>query len=120
MTEGAGFRICGTVSRKNVREKVAFLTLTVAGFNGKPKYIDTRTFDAALMADVDALVDGSMVEVTGQIDIESVKGADREPIMIGGKAKWVPALTLKAIKVDDPVKMSKMLPKAKGSNDLPF
>ncbi|HEY6875577.1 MAG TPA: hypothetical protein VI384_04385 [Candidatus Dormibacteraeota bacterium] len=96
---GRGFRICGAVVRKFVAPsgKIAFLTLDVSAPPRSTK-IEMRTFD--LVEDVGCLGVGQTVEVTGSVDMEKLTSKDRNPVMVDGREKWIPALTIKKITVE--------------------
>jgi hypothetical protein len=99
--DGAGFRIAGNVVRRFVPQsrRCAFLTLDV-NRSPKPVKIEMRTFKADLIEEIDALTSGQNVEVTGQIDIECVKTKKGEEVKIDGYSKFVPALTIRELKID--------------------
>ncbi len=98
---GAGFRVVGAVVRKyaNNRGTFAGLTLDVVGAP-RSKKIDLRAFDEDIVHQIAELGDGQTIEVTGSVDMESVKSKDKKEILVDGRAKWVTVLTVKAIKVE--------------------
>lgn len=100
MKQGAGFRICGSVVRRFVvpSGKVAFLTLDVFT-DGHGKKIDLRGFKE-MVEEIGTLQPGALVEVTGAVEMEKVTGRDRNPVIVDGREKWVPALTVRAIKLE--------------------
>ncbi len=99
---GAGFRVCGVVVRRFVppSKKCAFVTVEAPGDRGTPKKIDMRTFAADIIAEVDGLGEGQIIEVTGTIDMESLKDKAKNPVNVDGRAKWCPALTIRALKIE--------------------
>lgn len=117
-TPGAGFRIVGYVVRRFVPPsgKVAFLTLDVPNSKGKNNKIELRTFESDMITEVGALGDGMTVQVTGSIDVECLKDKSKKDVQIDGRAKWVPALTIKALKIEP----SSVKPKVETNwDDLP-
>jgi hypothetical protein len=98
---GAGFRVTGAVVRKFVAQsgKVAFLTLAVPGNKGETK-IDVRSFDVLVIEEIGGLGAGQTVQVTGNVDSQKLTTKAGADVMVDGYAKWVPALTVKAIKVE--------------------
>lgn len=110
MEMGAGFRVCGFVVRRFVTPsgKAAFLTLDVPSEKaGKTKKIDLRAFDDEVIGDVGSLTPGAKVQVTGVVDMEKVTDKARAPIMIDGREKWTPALTIKKVTVEGSSKAPK-------------
>jgi hypothetical protein len=99
-TQGAGFRICGSVVRRFVVQsgKVAFLTLDVFA-DGHGKKIDLRGFKE-MVEEIGTLQPGALIEVTGAVEMEKVTAKDRSPVMVDGREKWVPCLTVRAIKTE--------------------
>lgn len=99
-TQGSGFRICGAVLRKFVAQsgKVAFLTVEVARARSSVKF-DMRTFSRSLIGEIEELGAGQVVEVTGAVDVEPVKDRAGKEVSIDGYSKWVPALTMKVLRV---------------------
>lgn len=125
MTQGAGFRIVGSVVRKFVAPsgKVAFLTLDVTA-DGRSKKIDLRGFGDTV-EEIGCLNQGALIEVTGTIDNEKLTAKDRSDVMVDGRAKWVPALTVRAVKAEASSKPAAKSPPKKpahpaGDDDLPF
>lgn len=100
-THGAGFRVCGAVVRRFVvpSGKCAFLVLDVVA-HPRSKKIEFKAFDRGMVDEIAGLGDGQTVEVTGQVDMETVKSRDRKDINVDGRAKWVPTLVVKAIKIE--------------------
>lgn len=98
---GAGFRVCGAVLRRNIvpSGKCAFLTLDVIA-HPRSKKIEFKAFAREMIDEIAELGAGQTVEVTGQIDMETVKSRDRKDVTVDGRAKWVPALVVKAIKIE--------------------
>lgn len=98
---GAGFRVCGAVVRRNVAPsgKCAFLTLDVVA-HPRSKKIEFKAFSNEMIEEVGCLGVGQTVEVTGQIDMESIKSKDRKEVLVDGRARWAPSLVIKAIKVE--------------------
>lgn len=99
--QGAGFRICGVVVRRFVAQsgKAAFLTLDVVGDRGSKK-IELRSFDLSIVADIGQLGAGQTVECTGTVDVEKLTNKKRDEIKIDGYAKWVPALTIRVLRIE--------------------
>lgn len=99
--QGAGFRICGAVVRRFVAQsgKAAFLTLDVVGDRGSKK-IELRAFDRSMVADIGELGAGQIVECTGSVDVEKLTNKKRDEIKIDGYAKWVPALTIRVLRIE--------------------
>lgn len=100
MKQGAGFRICGSVVRRFVvpSGKVAFLTIDVFA-DGHGKKIDLRGFKD-MVEEIGSLQPGALVEVTGAVEMEKLTGRDRNPVLVDGREKWVPALTVREIKFE--------------------
>lgn len=98
---GAGFRVCGAVVRKFVAPsgKCAFLTLDVNA-HPRSKKIEFRAFSDDMIEEIGGLGVGMTVEVTGNVDMEPVKSKDRKEVLVDGRAKWVPVLTVKALKIE--------------------
>lgn len=125
MTQGAGFRICGSVVRKFVAPsgKIAFLTLDVF-VDGRGKKVDMRGF-SEMVEEIGTLNNGALVEVTGTIDIEKLTDKQRQPVVVDGREKWVTALTVRAVKTEGSSKApAKAAPSKQSSpaadDDLPF
>jgi len=98
--QGAGFRIAGTVTRTFVAKSGKFGKVSVrVEADGRKKTIEARAFDAPVLSHIGSLADGAIVEITGGVDSEKVTDKDRNPVQVGGRDLWVPALTAKAIKV---------------------
>lgn len=113
---GAGFRVCGAVVRRNVvpSGKCAFLTLDV-NMHPRARKIEFKAFAAETIEEIGGLGAGQTVEVTGQIDMETIKSRDRKDVTVDGRAKWVPALIVKAIKIEGSSVRPASSPSAGGS-----
>lgn len=98
---GFGFRIVGVVSRRFVTtgRKAAFLTVEVSTPPRAKKY-DLRAFDEQVIAEIEELGAGMTVEITGAVEMEVLKGRDKQKVIVDGREKWVPAFTARAIKVE--------------------
>jgi len=98
---GAGFRIVGAIVRKFVNDKGTFgaMTLDVVA-EPRAKKIEVRAFDAGVIEEIGGLGAGQTIEVTGSVDVETVKGKDRKEVIVDGRSKWVAVLTDRAIKVE--------------------
>lgn len=98
---GAGFRITGVVTRVFNSPKGTFSALTVEVPNGRggQKKIDMRAFQDAV-DQVANLGQGQVVQVTGKVDMESLKDKQRNEVQVDGRAKWVPALTITKVEVE--------------------
>jgi len=98
---GAGFRICGAVVRKfvNGKHNFASLTLDVVGAP-RSKKIDLRAFDEDIVHQIGQLGAGQTIEVTGSVDVETIKAKDRKEVLVDGYSKWVSVLTARSIKVE--------------------
>ena len=100
--KGAGFRVCGAVVRAPFvaqSGKFGKLVLGVPGGRSEVK-VELRAFDLLVIEELRKLGAGQTVQVTGQIDMEPVKDKKGEKVLVDGYAAWVPALTMKAIKVE--------------------
>jgi len=104
--KGAGFRICGHVVRVPFLArsgKFAKVTLAVPG-GGRSgtgeKKIDVRAFEADVIAEIAQLGAGMTVQITGNVDSESVKDKAGNSVKVDGYDVWVSVLTAKKVDVE--------------------
>lgn len=119
MTQGAGFRICGTVKRVFVNQAGTFVALSLAvSAGGRTSNIDLKGFAEAAPA-VIGIEAGDLVEVTGNVASEKLTAKDKSAVQVDGRDKWVPSLVIKAVKVDAKAK-PKTTDEVLGGDDFGF
>ncbi len=98
---GAGFRVAGNVTRRFVSQSGKFAALTI-DVNRHPRSVkvEMRCFDLGIIGEIEKLSSGQSVEASGQVDVEVLKAKSGEEISIDGYKKWVPVLTIKALKTE--------------------
>jgi hypothetical protein len=79
--------------------KFAALTVECPNGRGGTKKVDLRAFSDAI-DQVEHLGNGQVVQVTGTVDMEKLTGEDRNPVMVDGREKWAPALTIRKVEVE--------------------
>ena len=115
-TQGAGFRICGSVVRKWTSPTGKFGTLVLDVFvDGKASKIDLVTFDC--VNDFSDLAQGALVEVTGRVGMQKLSAKDKTPVKIDGYEKWVPQLIVKVVKMEASSKPASSVPAANPDGD---
>lgn len=98
---GAGFRICGVVSRTftNQAKTFASLTLETPGDKpGKKQYLEMKAFAHDVISLIEQTGKGETVQVTGHIGSEKLIDKAKNAVQIDGRDKFVPSLVVKAIK----------------------
>jgi len=94
-------RITGVVTRVYVSPKGNFAALTIEcpDGRGRPTKIDFRCFSDAF-DQVKNLGQGQVVRVSFSPGMEKLTAKDKSPVMVDGREKWVPALTVRACEVE--------------------
>ncbi len=98
---GATGTITGVVTRLFLSPKGTFAAMTVEAPDGRGRRskIDLRAFSDSI-EQVRGVGEGQVVRVTYSPGMEKLTSKDKSPVMVDGREKWIPALTIRACEVE--------------------
>jgi len=118
METGQGFRFCGHVVRKmtNPQGTWGLVVLDVPTERGTTSKYEVRAFAGDALNEIAKLRDGAKVQITGRVDMETLKDKSKNDVKVDGRSVWVPRFTARTVTVDP---ASKQPEPAKSEDKLP-